>query len=515
MKTTIIPLIGDPVENLYQLGLKEKEAFLNLEKRATKLLSTSLILRYGQDFVSKARVYLRMKEDSFFDECIKSYAEGLGIDPKRYHSFLSLFELAAHYGQVYPELKGMLPGCTSVFAKTNGEYTHTRMMDFPLVGIFEQAPRLYYWKPTDRPAILNYSCEGLAPLFFQGIHGSGMSFALHHKPGENYYREGQSIFEIAFETFFDSQDFNDLKKEIKKKNSITKWSYLVMEKSGQVMCVDIDGPAQNTEFYNVNDTSPLIFTNIPLQQDTKGFDNFLKFNQDRQNWLREKLKQARPGHILDHATNIEDQKIKNWIHPAATLSTVGAYHVNLSTGHIDLKEGDSVLTSSDAIIRFDLSEKNPPEILKESTPLKPFERAWKKAAKAQSYFDQGDFAEAYHELQMAIALVPHPVWKQIMSFYLYLWDFKFVSNNKEMALIYKKVKSLEVPESLKDQWVLFVMRLEKRLELAPTVNQKDVSVPMEELFLQEKLASKPVFATWMKLLYPRMEILEVFSPHRK
>jgi hypothetical protein len=30
-------------------------------------------------------------------------------------------------------------------------------------------------------------------------------------------------------------------------------------------------------------------------------------------------------------------------------------------------------------------------------------------------------------------------------------------------------------------------------------------------FLQEKEANKAVFATWMKLLYPRMEILEVIS----
>lgn len=129
MKTVIVPLIGDPIENLYQLGLRERESFLRIEKRVTKLLSTNFFLRFGQDVLTRARTLLKRKEESFFDQCIKSYADGLGIDATRYLSFLSLFELAAHYGQVYPELKGMLPGCSSIFSKDNGDIVHTRLLD--------------------------------------------------------------------------------------------------------------------------------------------------------------------------------------------------------------------------------------------------------------------------------------------------------------------------------------------------------------------------------------------------
>jgi hypothetical protein len=59
------------------------------------------------------------------------------------------------------------------------------------------------------------------------------------------------------------------------------------------------------------------------------------------------------------------------------------------------------------------------------------------------------------------------------------------------------------------------MRMEKKLELSYTVRADQVSESMQELFQQEKSASKPVFATWMKLLYPRLEILDVFSPYHK
>lgn len=515
MKTTIIPLIGDPLENLYQLGLKERDSFKRLEDRVTRLFSTNMILRQGYDIYNRARTILRKKEPGFFDHCIKSYADGLGIEPVRYHNFLHLFELAAHFGQVYPELKSLLPGCTSVFTKGAEGITHSRLLDFPLLGIFDATPRLYYWQCDGKPSILSYSCEGLAPLFFQAVHSSGMSFALHHKPGASFHKDGQSIFETAFETLFTIKDFASFKKEVKKKSSITKWAFLLVSKDGQIHAIDIDGPALNIETYDLNENSPLIFTNIPLQKDVSGFESYLRFSQERQTWVKEKLKKESSEHILDLMTDIEDQKIKNWIHPAATLSTVGAYHVNLTKGTVDVKEGDGVLVRSDSILRFSLASQGEVQILKKAKPLSDFEKAWKRAALGQSAFDQGNYDLAYHELQMAEALMPHPGWKQILSLYLYIWDFKFVGNNAELGLIYKKLKRLTVPASLKDQWLLLCMRFEKRLGLVLTVNHTDLSPHLRNLFEQEQAASKPLFTTWMKLLYPRLEILDVLTPHHK
>jgi len=54
MKTKLIPLIGDPIENLYQLGLGEREAFLQIEARVARLLSSNPLLSYGQDLLSRA-----------------------------------------------------------------------------------------------------------------------------------------------------------------------------------------------------------------------------------------------------------------------------------------------------------------------------------------------------------------------------------------------------------------------------------------------------------------------------
>lgn len=516
MKTSVVPLIGDPLENLYQLGLREKEAFLQLERRVIKLLSTNFLLQMGQEIISRAKTILKKKnQEEYFDQCIKAYAQGLGIDPSRYYSFLNLFELAAHYGQVFPELKSMLPGCTSVFTKHGSEVGHIRLLDFPLIGVFEARPRFYYWQCKDFPTLLTYSCEGMAPLMLQGIHESGMSFALHHKPGTTYHEDGHSIFKIAFECLTGSKTSTDFKKELKKQTSITKWCFLLLDKSGSAQALDIDGPALNSEFYNLNDSSSLIFTNIPLQKDRSGHEAYLKFSENRQSWAKAKLASKKSAHPLDLLTDISDQKNKKWLHPAATLSTVGAYYVNLTEGHVDVKEGNGALVASDAIVRLSLSNHQEIKVLKPGGAPSDFEVAWKRASIAQAAFDQGDIETAYHELQMACAIIPHPVWKEIMNFYLCLWDFKFVSNSKELGLIYKKTKSLNPPEALKDQWLLLIMRLEKKLGLAGTVSEKDLSPHLHSLYWEEKASNKAVFATWMKLIYPRMEILDVFSPHHK
>lgn len=515
MKTTIIPLIGDPKENLYQLGKKERIAFQKLQVRVSDLLSANNILRYGQDILSRARAILQKKEASFFDDCVAAYAEGLGIDASEYMSFLSLFELAAHYGQIFPELKGLLPGCTSLFEKTSEGFCHTRLIDFPLVGVFDVSPRLYYWKFDGKPAVLNYSCEGLAPLFFQAIHESGFSLALHHKPGENYHREGQSIFKITFDGLFEAPSMQEFRRELRKKVSVTKWGFYMMDTAGSVLCSDIDGPAINLEQFHLNESSPLIFTNLPLQQGSSGFESYATFCQHRELWLRDKLKRRKQQHTLDLLTDVKDQKLRGWVHPTATLSSVGAIHINLSRGTVQVKEGLGAMVAGDAIVEFSLGEQSEGKVIKKEETLGDFERAWKQASLAQSAYDQGNWDLAYHHLQMAEALVPHSVWKEIFRFYLNLWNFRFITNKRELAQIYRDTKNLQLPEVLKDQWYFLCLRLEKRLGLVFTVQEANVSPQLRSKFIQEKEAPLPIFNIWMKFLYPRLEILDVFSPHHR
>lgn len=512
MKAKLIPLIGDPKENLYQLGLSERGAFLRLEEKVTKLLSQSPLIRAGQEMITKMRTLLKKKEESFFDECLKSYTEGLGIDVNRYKTFLTLFEMAAHYGQSYPELKGFLPGCTSVFESTPEGMTHSRLLDFPLLGFFDEEPRLYYWKFTGRQSLLTYSTPGLAPLFFHVLHESGFTLAIHHKPGSAYHKDGSSIFQVAFETLFEVKEFSEVRSKTKNKTTMTKWCFLLLDKKGQVQVIDMDGPSSNFEVYDLKEAKRLIFTNTPINHEQGGFENYLQFSRDRGVWLKDKLEKKSKAHILDVMTDVSDQKLKNWVPSSGTLSTVGAIHMHLGLGYVDIKVGKGALVASDSVMRFPLND-GMGKILKQEEVPTPFEKSWKRASRAQYYFDQGQMDLAYHELQMALTLMPHKVWKNILKFYLILWDFRYVSNSKELSLIYRELKALEIPPQLHDQWLIQIMRFEKVLGLAPSIQTMDLKEEFRGLFLKEKLANKTLFLTWMKLVYPRLEILDVFAPH--
>lgn len=515
MKARVISLIGDLKENAYQLGLSEKVAFLALEERISRLLSKNFLLRQGQDILLRARVRLAKEKPTTFTTVVQSYCEGLNIEPSRYHAFLSLFEHAAHYGQTWPELKAILPGCTSYFHLEEKEICHSRLIDFPLTGILDHEPVLYLWQGEGRPTLMNFSTPGLAPVFFHAIHAAGVSVAVHHKPGTLFHREGESVFQMVFDSLMDSKNASDIKRELKKRESIAKWGILILDREGRVEVADVEGPTQKWESFTLKDSKSLLFTNLPLQKESQGFAPYLAFTESREKWIREKLKTSSEEHILDRLTDVEAQEEKNWLHPAATLSTTGALHINLSQGYIDVKTGEGALTISDSILRFSLADQKEKSILKKEKHFSDFERAWKKASLAQAHFDDGKYDLAYHELQMAISLMPMKRWKDILRFYLCHWDFRFISNRLELSDVYKRLLSLELHGNIRDQGLLLRMRLEKRLGLSPTVDSKELPPYLQELFREEKLARTPVFMTWMNLLYPRMEILDVLAPHTK
>jgi hypothetical protein len=59
------------------------------------------------------------------------------------------------------------------------------------------------------------------------------------------------------------------------------------------------------------------------------------------------------------------------------------------------------------------------------------------------------------------------------------------------------------------------MRLEKKLGLVLTVSESQLSPYLLSEFKLEREASLTIFNTWMTLLYPRIELLDIFSPHHK
>lgn len=503
--------ITDTEDSLYQLGLQEKEAFHRIYERVSHILGDNEVLSTFIEFAGRAKVILEYKQKTLFHQALRSYSEGLGIHPSKYLTFLLLIELAAQKN-IFPDLKSLLPGCTSIFQKKDEKITHLRIVDFPLIEAFENNQRFYHWKLPGRPNVLTYSSPGLALLFINGIHESGMSFSLHHKTSVNCNKNGKTIFEILFNSIFDAKDLNRWKELLKNQSAFSKWGIYAVDAKGEVLACDLDHISYHKKQYSLKETPDVLFTNVSLQSHDDESHQFLKFTHSRQTWIKNELEKPLKDHPLDQFTDVSHQKSKSWNHPAATLSTIAAYYINLTEGYIDFKVSDSgPITKSDMIARLNLGTGEFTTI-KEKGKETSFEKAWKTAGLAQASFDKKDPEMGYHQLQMAIALMPDKTWKSIWEFFQMAWEYKIIGNNQELSLIYEKLKKLKLPALLNDQKNFMTLKFEKRLGLQKTISTSDLSIPYKNLYDELDKLNPLVFYGHTKTQSVRLEILEIFSP---
>lgn len=503
--------INDTEESLYQLGLQEREAFERIYNRVVTILGDNELLSTLIEFTGRAKVILEYKQKTLFHQALRSYSEGLGIHPSKYLTFLLLIELAAQKN-IFPDLKALLPGCSSIFENKDGKMTHLRILDFPLVDLFENNQRFYHWKLEGRENILTYSSPGLALLFVNGIHHSGMSFSLHHKTSAHCNNAGKSIFEILFNTLFEARDLHRWKELLKNQSTFSKWGIYAVNAQGEVLACDLDHISFHKKNFSLFESPQLFFTNVSLHSHADESHQFLKFTHSRQTWIKNELERKVKDHPLDQYCDVGYQKNKTWHHPAATLASIGAYYINLTDGHIDFKVSESgPITKSDAIYRLELGSGQFQEI-KPRGKETPFEKAWKLAGHAQASFDKKDSELGYHQLQMAIAIMPDKTWKNIWDFFQIAWEFKTISNNQELSLIYEQVKKIKLPPLLSDQRNLLILKFEKRLGLLKTIPLDELSIPYQNLYDELDKTNSLVFRGLAKSQVIRLEILEIFSP---
>lgn len=503
--------ITDIEESLYQLGLQEKEAFGKIYDRVVTILGDNELLSTFIEFAGRAKVILEYKQKTLFHQALRSYSEGLGIHPSKYLTLLLLIELAAQKN-IFPDLKALLPGCSSIFENRDGKVTHLRILDFPLVDLFENNQRFYHWKLSDRDSVLTYSAPGLALLFINGIHESGMSFSLHHKTSAHCNNTGKSIFEILFNTLFEARDLNRWKELLKNQSTFSKWGIYAVNAKGEVLACDLDHISFHKKHFSLFESPQLFFTNVSLHSHADESHQFLKFTHSRQTWIKNELERKVKDHPLDQFCDVGHQKNKTWHHPAATLASIGAYFINLTDGHIDFKVSDNgPLTKSDAIYRLELGTGLFQE-LKPQGKETPFEKAWKLAGQAQANFDKKDAELGYHQLQMAIAVMPDKTWKNIWDFFQMAWEYKTIGNNQELSLIYDRLKKIKVPAFLNDQKNLMTLKFEKRLGLQRTISSDELSIPYKNLYDELDKINPLVFYGHTKGQVVRLEILEIFSP---
>lgn len=503
-------LMGDLQENFYFLGQKEKEDFKDLENTLKKLLSSYHLLKIWQDLLSRSSSLFKKKNRSFFELALASYAEGLGRNVGEVRRVLELVEIAAHYGQIRPELKALIPGCTSVLEKTPEGVIHHRLIDFPLMNFFQGKQRLYSTHFTGQKPVAWVGMAGLSLAPLHLFSSTGFSLALHQKPSPKFYAQGELIYSMIFDLMLKNETLNDLRKDLRIKNSQNKWGGYAVDQNNQVLAFDIEGPQHWFEKLELEEKHPLIFTNTPLKYsegEDVSEDHFVTVAGARAQGLGQYLSKKKSIHLNDLHHLFEPHMTKgHWALPALSVSTQMSFSYHLKTGELE------TLTSHLPTIW----KKTQWIDQKTKLPQDSFQEPWSHLSKAQGFLDQKQDDYAYHHFQIAKSLCPAGRWSSIIEFYLIILEYKFVQSKEELGFVYKRLLEVEshLPAHLQDHALLMKLRFERRLKLVITSNPLKLTHPQwQKLWTKEKDASELWLMTWKALITPRFDLLDVFYPY--
>ncbi len=504
-------LFGDLQENFYQLGRKEQEDFVQLEEHLKKLLSSYHLLKIWQDLLSKSQVLFKKKSQTFFEIALKSYAEGLERPVSEVRRVFELVEIAAHYGQINPELKAIIPGCTSVFEKSSHGVYHHRLIDFPLMNFFKGKARIYHSQFTNTVGV---SWVGLAGMSLAPLHlfsQTGFSLALHQKPSPKFYSQGELIYSVLFDLIFRNETLNDIRKDLRIKTSQNKWGGYIIDKNHDVLAFDIEGPQHWFEKFELTDSRPLIFTNVPVKYsmgESVQEDHFVTVAEARARGLSQILKKKKNFHLEDLYQIFHPRTDQgHWSIPALTTSTQIGFSFEITKASLETLEEKTECIWKKSQVKL----KEPK--LKEN----PLSVSWEHLSEGQAYLDQGKEDIAYHHFQMARSLCPQGSYQAIIEFFIIVLEYKFSQTSEELGFIYNRLLEIEhlLPPHLQDHAILMRLRFERRLKLVVTSNPLDLKHPgWQKLWTKEKDASDIWLSTWKSLITPRFDLLDVFYPYQ-
>ena len=136
---------------------------------------------------------------------------------------------------------------------------------------------------------------------------------------------------------------------------------------------------------------------------------------------------------------------------------------------------------------------------------------------AQIGFDLRDSQKVYHHLQFAIDHFDNHIEQGMAKFYFLVSQYMYETHEKVLANILHDFKILEgnLPQTLNDHCLLFIGRLEKILNLHPSVQEDKIQhQKLREILQLESKIPRLIFHFSTKMMIiPRIDILDIIYIH--
>ena len=527
-----IHLFGDPEENFYALGARDKDSFQEIYLQITRLCARADFLAKALKISAELAGNLQGRGEIDLNKELKAYAQGLERPVGDVRFLLLLPEIVASFNKWIPKLMNVIPGCSSLFSinPVNGGVVHARVLDYAVSGPFEKHERTSLYEFKNRLKVFSHGSSGMPFPSLSVMNERGLTLALHYKHGNFLDLKGDSIFSIAYQIASYCSDIHDVKKFLKNYPSMSHWGLYLSDKGGNVASIDVRGREIYQEKFDLKEYGYLYFNNRPLLKDpsfkeTQPYGSLQQCKMRRET-LERKMKSLGKKKLTD-------------LEALSALAAIGTEKAADKTGDARHWKMDTITPSSVQAVVFDnqamktLSVPGPgPKILTDEyiersdlfgnsqARLKSiktktdnnFLRASRYLASFQSHLDAGKVENAYHELQMAVELFEGRPEKQVALFYLYTLEYLYESDNKELSYLREDFVSLAatLPEYLEDQRKLFVMRLEKMLGHSPSHKSSEIKNPnLRRLFEKERKLRPQALKALRKFVFPRIEILDV------
>ncbi|MEX1099324.1 MAG: hypothetical protein WEB87_02790, partial [Bacteriovoracaceae bacterium] len=236
-------LFGDPEENFYALGVKDKDSYQEIYEQITRLCARADFLAKALKLSTELAVNLGNRGSINLSKEIKAYAEGLGRPVNDVYFSILLPEIVASFNKWLPSLMSIIPGCSSLFVTDpRGKgVIHGRVLDYALAGPFEKYERSASYHFKDRLKIFTHTTAGMPFPALSSMNDRGLTLALHYKHGNYLDLKGDSIFSIAYQIISFCSDIHEVKKFLKNYPSMSHWGLYLSDRNGEVASIDVRG----------------------------------------------------------------------------------------------------------------------------------------------------------------------------------------------------------------------------------------------------------------------------------
>ncbi len=537
----IVHLIGDPEENYYQLGLKDRELGKKLHHDALTLLkSQSPII----DKFLKIGVKEYLKRNIFQNPNkyprLKAYAEGMNEDFYDVAQVLMMPELTSAMPQWLPKLKPELLGCSSLMHLNHKkEVVHHRILDFPLKGSYDSLERAVLYEFKNSPRILGFGSIGMPYPSITLTTDRGMSLALHQKFSPIMNNDGLPIFELVEKLAQYVKSSDDVIPFLKEHHSFTTWCLNMAFKNGDVLSVDVAGKDYFLEKFHLTEDSFLYFNNKLLDPSLNQKEilpyGFHFYNEMREHSAHKKIElmkkleihQRTDEEILKIFTTPLSHQEKNkkntaWSLDTITPSSLQVMSLNLANHQSHYLTGPAPKVFNHNILSLSEQFRHPQQKLLKTKGKVDIEYSLglEELMNAQKALDHDQYSQAYHSLQMSMDHFSHSSDKKfsdVVKFFFVILQFLHDDHKKVRTYLRVELNSLEnkLPSHLEDHRLLFIARINYLLDGSFGIEEDKIDHPRFKKLLDQE-AKIPKIFYWRMLknfVSLRFDIVDIIYLH--